>query len=227
MSSTKEQRVSSPLTSELAVDERERRLQRRWEREKACHDSETAEQREERLRKQRMRDRAKRAAQTTQQRESCLRGIIRMRIANVLCKFRLTPNMPSNISIIKFIVCASCGNMSCMTLYLSIYPSWYDGRAAKEPTSVSNYILYCYNPIGSSTAVLSTATGTGGAAYGISVNNSCSAGCSSTNPTIKYSSVLVSLHMSSLSLLCLCCHASCLLKTLWTVPFDILRFPSK
>ena len=81
--------------------------------------------------------------------------------------------------------------------------------------------------IGSLTVVLSTATETGGAAYGISVNNSCSAGCSSTNPTIKSSSVLVSLRMSSLSLLCLCCHASCLLKTLWTVPFDILRFPSK
>ena len=32
MSSTKEQRVSSPLTSELAVDEREGRLQCRQER---------------------------------------------------------------------------------------------------------------------------------------------------------------------------------------------------
>ena len=39
MSSTKEQRVSSPLTSELAVDERERRLQRRRERERARRDS--------------------------------------------------------------------------------------------------------------------------------------------------------------------------------------------
>ena len=35
MISAKEQRVSSPLTSELAVDERERRLQRRRERERA------------------------------------------------------------------------------------------------------------------------------------------------------------------------------------------------
>ena len=34
---------------------------------------------------------------------------------------------------------------------------------------------YWYNPVGSSTAVLSTATGTGGAAYGISVNNSYTA----------------------------------------------------
>ena len=150
--------------------------------------------------------------------------------------------MSAYISIIKFIVRASCGNMTCMALhlsiypswkhglhalYLSIYPSWYDGRAAEEPTSVSNYIPYCYNPVGSSTAVLSTATRTGGAAYGISVNNSCTAGCSSTNSTIESSSVLVSPCMSSLSLLCLCCHASCLLKTLWTVPFDILRFPSK
>ena len=47
MNSTKDQCVSSPLTSELAVDERERRLQHRWEREKARRDSETAEQREE------------------------------------------------------------------------------------------------------------------------------------------------------------------------------------
>ena len=41
-----------------------------------------------------MRDRARRTAQTTQQRESCLRGIIPMRIAYVLCKLRLVPNMP-------------------------------------------------------------------------------------------------------------------------------------
>ena len=39
MSSTKEQCVSRQLTSELAVDERERRLQRRLERERACRDS--------------------------------------------------------------------------------------------------------------------------------------------------------------------------------------------
>ena len=43
------------------------------------------------------------------------------------------------------------------------------------PTSASNYTLYRYNPVGSSTAVLSTATGTGGAAYGISENNSYTA----------------------------------------------------
>ena len=47
MNSTKDQCVSSPLTSELVVDEKERRLQRRRERERARHDSETAEQREE------------------------------------------------------------------------------------------------------------------------------------------------------------------------------------
>ena len=72
MNYTKDQRVSSPLTSELAVDEREIRLQRRQERERARRDSETAEQREERLRKRRMKDRARRAAQIVQQRESCL-----------------------------------------------------------------------------------------------------------------------------------------------------------
>ena len=44
MNSTKDQRVSSPLTSELVVDERER-LQHGQERERARHDSETAEQR--------------------------------------------------------------------------------------------------------------------------------------------------------------------------------------
>ena len=58
MSSTKEKRVSSPLTSELVVDEREGF---RRERERARRDSETAEQREEQLRKQRMRDRARHA----------------------------------------------------------------------------------------------------------------------------------------------------------------------
>ena len=58
MNPTEDQRVFSPITSELAVDERERRLQRRRERERARRDSETAEQREERLRKRRMRDRA-------------------------------------------------------------------------------------------------------------------------------------------------------------------------
>ena len=46
MNSTKDQHVSSPLTSELAVDERERRLQRRRVRERAGRDSETVEERE-------------------------------------------------------------------------------------------------------------------------------------------------------------------------------------
>ena len=58
--------------SELVVDERERRLQRRREGERAHHDSETVEQRDERLRKWQMRDRARRATQTVQQRESCV-----------------------------------------------------------------------------------------------------------------------------------------------------------
>ena len=46
MKSTKDQRVSYPLTSEFAVDDRERKLQRRRERERARRDSETAEQSE-------------------------------------------------------------------------------------------------------------------------------------------------------------------------------------
>ena len=71
----------------------------------------------------------------------------------------------------KFIVGASCGNVTYMVLYLSIYP----GRMEGPPTSVLNYTLYWYKPVGLSTAVLSTATGTGGAAYGISVNNSYTA----------------------------------------------------
>ena len=53
MNSTKDQCVSSPLTSELVVDERER-LQHRRERERVRRDSETVEQREEQLRKWRM-----------------------------------------------------------------------------------------------------------------------------------------------------------------------------
>ena len=56
MNFTKDQRVSSPLIFELAVDERERRLQHRWERKRAQCDSEAVGQREERLRKRRMRD---------------------------------------------------------------------------------------------------------------------------------------------------------------------------
>ena len=70
MNSMEDQRVSSLLTSELVMDERERRLQHRWERQRAHHDSETAEQSEKRLRKWRMRDRARHAAQTVQQGES-------------------------------------------------------------------------------------------------------------------------------------------------------------
>ena len=53
MNSTRDQRASSPRTSESAMDERgrwERRLQRRRERERAHRDSETVEQSEERMR---------------------------------------------------------------------------------------------------------------------------------------------------------------------------------
>ena len=72
----------------------------------------------------------------------------------------------------KFIVGASHGNVTCMALY--IYLSIYPGRMEGPPTSASNYTPFWYNLVGSSTAVLS-ATGTGGAAYGISVNNSYTA----------------------------------------------------
>ena len=54
---------------------REDRLQRRRERERARRASETAEQREERLRVRRVRDRARRAAQTAEEREARLRQI--------------------------------------------------------------------------------------------------------------------------------------------------------
>lgn len=73
-------------------------------------------------------------------------------------------------SVMKFIVGASYGNVTCMALYLTIYP----GRMEGPPTSASNYTPYWYNPVGSSTAVLSV-TRTGGATYGISVNNSYTA----------------------------------------------------
>ena len=52
---------------------REDRLQRRRERERARRASETAEQREERLRVRRARDRARRAAQTAEERDARLR----------------------------------------------------------------------------------------------------------------------------------------------------------
>ena len=59
MNSTKDQQVSSPATSELAMVEREETLMPAG----AAHrDSETAEQREQWLRKPRMRDRARCAA---------------------------------------------------------------------------------------------------------------------------------------------------------------------
>ena len=54
---------------------REDRLQRRRERERARRASETAEQREERLRVRRARDRARRAAQTAEERDARLRQI--------------------------------------------------------------------------------------------------------------------------------------------------------
>ena len=85
----------------------------------------------------------------------------------------------------KFIVGASCGNVTYMVLYLSIYP----GRMEGPPTSVLNYTLYWYKPVGLSTAVLSTATGTGGAAYGISVNNSYTT-VNTTSVPSQYPSIL-------------------------------------
>ena len=54
---------------------REDRLQRRRERERARRASETAEQREERLRVRRARDRARRASQTAEERDARLRQI--------------------------------------------------------------------------------------------------------------------------------------------------------
>ena len=75
MNFTKNQCVFSLLTFELAGDERERRLQCWRERERAHHDSETAEQREERLRKPQMRDRARRTAQELRM-HNCSLGIV-------------------------------------------------------------------------------------------------------------------------------------------------------
>ena len=66
---------------------REDRLQRRRERERARRASETAEQREERLRVRRARDRARRAAQTAEERDARLRQIRDNRHA---CAFELT-----------------------------------------------------------------------------------------------------------------------------------------
>ena len=62
----------SQLFSESAEDEKERKLQRRREQDRARRASESAEQREERLVKRRVRDWARRAAQTVEQRQACL-----------------------------------------------------------------------------------------------------------------------------------------------------------
>ena len=59
-----------------ASGNREDRLQRRRERERARRASETAEQREERLRVRRARDRARRAAQSAEERDARLRQIL-------------------------------------------------------------------------------------------------------------------------------------------------------
>jgi len=67
-------RKSSARVSESSRN-REDRLQRRRERERARRASETAEQREERLRVRRARDRATRAAQTAEERDARLRQI--------------------------------------------------------------------------------------------------------------------------------------------------------
>ena len=69
------------LIANETPEERESRLERRRRAE------ETAEHRAARLSRQRERDRASRASIIP-------RGIIRMCIANVLCKLRLAPNMP-------------------------------------------------------------------------------------------------------------------------------------
>ena len=71
MSSKKNDQSSS--ASEPAEEQRQIRLQRRRERERASRASETAEQREERLRKRRNRDRARRAAQSEEQRQALLK----------------------------------------------------------------------------------------------------------------------------------------------------------
>ena len=64
MNSEDETIATLSATTSLVVDERERRLQKRRERERARRHCETTETREERLRKRRARDRARHAAWT-------------------------------------------------------------------------------------------------------------------------------------------------------------------
>ena len=70
MCSTMESYSNSSARVPESSGNREDRLQRRRERERAHRASETAEQREERLRVRRARDRARRAAQTAEERET-------------------------------------------------------------------------------------------------------------------------------------------------------------
>ena len=73
--STMESYSNSSARVPKSSGNREDRLQRRRERERARRASETAEQREERLRVGRARDRARRAAQTAEERDARLRQI--------------------------------------------------------------------------------------------------------------------------------------------------------
>ena len=63
--------ATSSATTSSVVDERERCLQRRRQRERSHQRCETAEEREEHLRKLRARNRARHAAQTSEQRQLC------------------------------------------------------------------------------------------------------------------------------------------------------------
>ena len=71
-------RTPEIATPETASEERERRLQRRWEQARARRASEMAEYREERLRNLRVRDRARctdqTAAETAEEREARLQA---------------------------------------------------------------------------------------------------------------------------------------------------------
>ena len=103
---------------------REDRLQRRRERERAHRTSETAEQREERLRVRRARDRARRAAQTAEERDARLRQIRdnRRACASIAFELTLAPTM----------LCIHLVRCVCRQRCINHNSSWPVGNSCEE-----------------------------------------------------------------------------------------------
>ena len=125
MNSTKDQRVSSLLTSKLAGMREREGFNAQQERERAHRDSKTAEQREEWLRKWQMRDRARRTAQTVQQSESCLLWVqktpCQLRHLDKKCKrAHVYTNCVCAIVVLGILLAQACPTMHCICLVIII-----------------------------------------------------------------------------------------------------------